>query len=63
MTFTNVYEDAQRAEAYAQLEFPGTYYLTENPKSQIPKRKIRNPKSKTRSRRREGQEEKSKIEK
>ena len=25
--FSNVYEDAQRAEAYARLEFPGTYYL------------------------------------
>ena len=23
----NVYEDAQRAQAYAKLEFPGTYYL------------------------------------
>jgi len=27
MTFDNVYEDARRAEAYAKLEFPGTYYL------------------------------------
>ena len=27
MSFTNVYDDAQRAEAYATLEFPGTYYL------------------------------------
>lgn len=27
MDFSNVYEDAQRAEAYAKLEFPGTYYL------------------------------------
>jgi len=25
--FTNVYDDAKRAEAYATLEFPGTYYL------------------------------------
>ncbi len=25
--FPNVYEDAQRADAYAALEFPGTYYL------------------------------------
>jgi ubiquinone/menaquinone biosynthesis C-methylase UbiE len=25
--FSNVYEDEQRAEAYAKLEFPGTYYL------------------------------------
>jgi SAM-dependent methyltransferase len=25
--FDNVYEDRQRAEAYAKLEFPGTYYL------------------------------------
>ncbi len=27
MQFDNVYEDAGRAEAYAKLEFPGTYYL------------------------------------
>jgi ubiquinone/menaquinone biosynthesis C-methylase UbiE len=27
MSFFNVYEDAKRAEAYAKLEFPGTYYL------------------------------------
>jgi len=27
MEFENVYEDAERAEAYAKLEFPGTYYL------------------------------------
>ncbi|OGO14663.1 MAG: hypothetical protein A2Z02_04640 [Chloroflexi bacterium RBG_16_48_7] len=27
MEFANVYEDAQRAQAYANLEFPGTYYL------------------------------------
>ncbi len=27
MSFDNVYEDARRAEAYAKLEFPGTYYL------------------------------------
>jgi ubiquinone/menaquinone biosynthesis C-methylase UbiE len=27
MNFENVYADAQRAAAYAQLEFPGTYYL------------------------------------
>ena len=27
MEFKNVYEDARRAEAYAKLEFPGTYYL------------------------------------
>lgn len=27
MEFDNVYEDARRAEAYAKLEFPGTYYL------------------------------------
>jgi ubiquinone/menaquinone biosynthesis C-methylase UbiE len=26
-SFFNVYEDAKRAEAYAKLEFPGTYYL------------------------------------
>lgn len=27
MPFTNTYEDRRRAEAYARLEFPGTYYL------------------------------------
>ena len=27
MDFNNVYEDAKRAESYAKLEFPGTYYL------------------------------------
>ena len=27
MEFTNTYEDAQRAGAYAKLEFPGTYFL------------------------------------
>lgn len=27
MGFRNSYEDAKRAEAYAKLEFPGTYYL------------------------------------
>lgn len=27
MPFSNVYDDAGRAEAYATLEFPGTYYL------------------------------------
>lgn len=27
MTFSNSYKDAKRAEAYAKLEFPGTYYL------------------------------------
>lgn len=27
MDFSNVYEDARRAEAYSKLEFPGTYYL------------------------------------
>lgn len=27
MTFENVYGDAERAAAYAGLEFPGTYYL------------------------------------
>ena len=27
MIFDNVYEDARRAEAYAKLEFPGTYHL------------------------------------
>ena len=27
MDFRNVYDDAKRAETYAKLEFPGTYYL------------------------------------
>ncbi|TFH65324.1 MAG: class I SAM-dependent methyltransferase [Candidatus Zixiibacteriota bacterium] len=27
MEFSNAYEDAKRAEAYAKLEFPDTYYL------------------------------------
>ena len=27
MDFANVYEDTRRAAAYANLEFPGTYYL------------------------------------
>ena len=27
MDFTNVYEDERRADSYAKLEFPGTYYL------------------------------------
>ena len=27
MSFSNVYDDAERAAAYAQLDFPGTYYL------------------------------------
>jgi ubiquinone/menaquinone biosynthesis C-methylase UbiE len=27
LQFDNVYDDAKRAEAYAKLEFPGTYYL------------------------------------
>lgn len=27
MDFNNVYEDAKRAESYAKLEFPGTYFL------------------------------------
>jgi len=27
MDFSNSYEDAQRADSYAKLEFPGTYYL------------------------------------
>jgi len=27
MNFVNVYDDARRAESYARLEFPGTYYL------------------------------------
>lgn len=27
MQFSNIYRDSQRAEAYAKLEFPSTYYL------------------------------------
>ena len=25
--FSNVYDDEERADSYAELEFPGTYYL------------------------------------
>ncbi len=35
MGFFNVYEDARRAEAYAKLEFPGTYYLAYRDLSRI----------------------------
>lgn len=27
MGFVNIYEDSRRAQAYARLEFAGTYYL------------------------------------
>ena len=27
VSFSNVYDDTERAKAYAALEFPGTYYL------------------------------------
>jgi len=27
MSFSNVYDDIERANPYATLEFPGTYYL------------------------------------
>ena len=27
MEFRNVYQDIRRAQSYAKLEFPGTYYL------------------------------------
>jgi SAM-dependent methyltransferase len=27
VSFSNVYEDSKRAEAYSKMEFPGTYYL------------------------------------
>jgi SAM-dependent methyltransferase len=27
VSFSNVYDDTERAEAYSKLEFPGTYYL------------------------------------
>jgi SAM-dependent methyltransferase len=27
MSFANVYDDAQRAQSYSKLDFPGTYYL------------------------------------
>jgi ubiquinone/menaquinone biosynthesis C-methylase UbiE len=35
MKFSNVYEDAKRAESYARLEFPGTYYLAHRDLPQI----------------------------
>ena len=35
MGFLNSYDDAKRAEAYAKLEFPGTYYLAYRDLSEI----------------------------
>jgi len=40
MEFENVYEDAQRADAYATLEFPGTYYLAYRDIPEILKRHV-----------------------
>lgn len=35
MEFKNIYEDTKRAEEYAKLEFPGTYYLAYRDLSEI----------------------------
>ncbi|MCD4793474.1 MAG: class I SAM-dependent methyltransferase [Bacteroidales bacterium] len=35
MEFKNIYEDTKRAEEYAKLEFPGTYYLAYRDLSKI----------------------------
>lgn len=39
--FSNVYEDKRRAEAYAKLEFPGTYYLAYRDLPEILRRQVR----------------------
>ncbi len=41
MSSFNCYEDARRAEAYARLEFPGTYYLAYRDLPQIIRRYVR----------------------
>lgn len=42
---TNVYQDAQRAETYAWLEFPGTYYLAYRDLPQIILKHVRGKKA------------------
>jgi hypothetical protein len=38
MDFVNVYDDSRRAESYARLGFPGTYYLAYRDIPEITKR-------------------------
>jgi len=45
MGFSNVYEDAERAEAYSKLEFPGTYYLAYRDLPKIIRRYVRGRKA------------------
>jgi len=45
MDFRNVYEDAKRADAYAKLEFPGTYYLAYRDLPQIIPKYVRGKKA------------------
>lgn len=45
MDFRNVYEDAKRADAYAKLEFPGTYYLAYRDLPQIISKYVRGKKA------------------
>jgi len=45
MEFPNVYEDAERAAAYAKLEFPGTYYLAYRDLPEIISEHVRNGKA------------------
>lgn len=41
--FSNVYDDAARADSYARLEFPGTYYLAYRDLPAIIARHVRGP--------------------
>ncbi len=45
MSFSNVYEDAKRAEAYSKLEFPGTYYLAYRDLPQITSQHVKGRKA------------------
>ncbi len=45
MRFDNVYDDAKRAQAYAKLEFPGTYYLAYRDLPQIISEHVRGRKA------------------
>jgi SAM-dependent methyltransferase len=41
MGFSNVYDDAERAEAYSKMEFPGTYYLAYRDLPEIIRRHVK----------------------
>lgn len=45
MDFINAYEDSRRAESYAKLEFPGTYYLAYRDLPKIINRHVRGNKA------------------